>query len=59
MPEPLASTRLGRAARLVILISGSGTLLQALSMPVQIRRTGRRSWQSGQIGPTSKDWRGR
>ena len=30
MPEPLASTRLGRAARLVILISGSGTLLQAL-----------------------------
>jgi phosphoribosylglycinamide formyltransferase-1 len=30
VPEPLASTRLGRAARLVILISGSGTLLQAL-----------------------------
>ena len=30
MPEPLAATRLGRAARLVVLISGSGTLLQAL-----------------------------
>jgi phosphoribosylglycinamide formyltransferase 1 len=30
VPEPLASTRLGRAARLVVLISGSGTLLQAL-----------------------------
>ena len=30
MPEPLATTRLGRAARLVVLISGSGTLLQAL-----------------------------
>ena len=30
MPERLAATRLGRAARLVVLISGSGTLLQAL-----------------------------
>ena len=30
MPEPLATTRLGRAARLVVLVSGSGTLLQAL-----------------------------
>jgi phosphoribosylglycinamide formyltransferase-1 len=30
VPEPLAATRLGRAARLVVLISGSGTLLQAL-----------------------------
>jgi phosphoribosylglycinamide formyltransferase-1 len=30
VPEPLASTRLGRAARLVVLVSGSGTLLQAL-----------------------------
>jgi phosphoribosylglycinamide formyltransferase 1 len=30
VPEPLASTRAGRAARLVVLISGSGTLLQAL-----------------------------
>jgi phosphoribosylglycinamide formyltransferase-1 len=30
VPEPLSTTRLGRAARLVILISGSGTLLQAL-----------------------------
>ena len=30
MPEPLAATRLGRAARLVVLISGGGTLLQAL-----------------------------
>ena len=30
MPEPLATTRLGRAARIVVLISGSGTLLQAL-----------------------------
>jgi phosphoribosylglycinamide formyltransferase 1 len=30
VPEPLAETRLGRAARLVVLISGSGTLLQAL-----------------------------
>jgi len=30
VPEPLATTRLGRAARLVVLISGSGTLLQAL-----------------------------
>ncbi len=30
MPEPLAATHLGRAARLVVLISGSGTLLQAL-----------------------------
>jgi phosphoribosylglycinamide formyltransferase-1 len=30
VPEPLAVTRLGRAARLVVLISGSGTLLQAL-----------------------------
>jgi phosphoribosylglycinamide formyltransferase 1 len=30
VPERLATTRLGRAARLVVLISGSGTLLQAL-----------------------------
>ncbi|HEX6757990.1 MAG TPA: phosphoribosylglycinamide formyltransferase [Propionibacteriaceae bacterium] len=30
MPEPVAAVRLGRAARLVVLISGSGTLLQAL-----------------------------
>jgi phosphoribosylglycinamide formyltransferase-1 len=30
VPEPLAAIRLGRAARLVVLISGSGTLLQAL-----------------------------
>ena len=30
MPEPLAATRLARAARLVVMISGSGTLLQAL-----------------------------
>jgi phosphoribosylglycinamide formyltransferase 1 len=30
VPEPLAATRLGRAARLVVLSSGSGTLLQAL-----------------------------
>jgi folate-dependent phosphoribosylglycinamide formyltransferase PurN len=30
VPEPLPATRLGRAARLVVLISGSGTLLQAL-----------------------------
>jgi phosphoribosylglycinamide formyltransferase 1 len=30
VPEPLAATRLGEAARLVVLISGSGTLLQAL-----------------------------
>jgi phosphoribosylglycinamide formyltransferase-1 len=30
VPEPVAATRLGRAARLVVLISGSGTLLQAL-----------------------------
>jgi phosphoribosylglycinamide formyltransferase 1 len=30
VPEPLATTRLGRAARIVVLISGSGTLLQAL-----------------------------
>jgi len=30
VPERLAATRLGRAARLVVLISGSGTLLQAL-----------------------------
>jgi phosphoribosylglycinamide formyltransferase-1 len=30
VPERLADTRLGRAARLVVLISGSGTLLQAL-----------------------------
>jgi len=30
VPEPLAATRLGRAARLVVLTSGSGTLLQAL-----------------------------
>jgi phosphoribosylglycinamide formyltransferase 1 len=30
VPEPLPAERLGRAARLVVLISGSGTLLQAL-----------------------------
>jgi phosphoribosylglycinamide formyltransferase-1 len=30
VPEPLAATRLGRAARVVVLISGGGTLLQAL-----------------------------
>jgi phosphoribosylglycinamide formyltransferase 1 len=30
VPEPLADTRLGRSARLVVLVSGSGTLLQAL-----------------------------
>jgi phosphoribosylglycinamide formyltransferase-1 len=30
VPDPLAPIRLGRAARLVVLISGSGTLLQAL-----------------------------
>jgi phosphoribosylglycinamide formyltransferase 1 len=30
VPEPLPTMRLGRAARLVVLISGSGTLLQAL-----------------------------
>jgi phosphoribosylglycinamide formyltransferase 1 len=30
VPDRLADTRLGRAARLVVLISGSGTLLQAL-----------------------------
>ena len=30
MPDPLAATRLSRSARLVVLISGSGTLLQAL-----------------------------
>jgi phosphoribosylglycinamide formyltransferase 1 len=30
VPDPLADTRLGRAARLVVLISGTGTLLQAL-----------------------------
>jgi phosphoribosylglycinamide formyltransferase 1 len=30
VPEPVAAMRLGRVARLVVLISGSGTLLQAL-----------------------------
>jgi phosphoribosylglycinamide formyltransferase 1 len=30
VPEPLADTRLGRPARLVVLVSGTGTLLQAL-----------------------------
>jgi phosphoribosylglycinamide formyltransferase 1 len=30
VPEPVPAMRLGRAARLVVLISGSGTLLQAL-----------------------------
>jgi phosphoribosylglycinamide formyltransferase 1 len=30
VPEPRAASRLGRAARLVVLVSGSGTLLQAL-----------------------------
>jgi phosphoribosylglycinamide formyltransferase 1 len=30
VPEPLPAMRMGRAARLVVLISGSGTLLQAL-----------------------------
>jgi len=30
VPEPLADTRLGRPARLVVLVSGAGTLLQAL-----------------------------
>ena len=30
MPEALAATHLGRAARLVVLVSGAGTLLQAL-----------------------------
>jgi phosphoribosylglycinamide formyltransferase 1 len=30
VPEPLAASRVGRAARLVVLISGTGTLLQAL-----------------------------
>ncbi|HJV14783.1 MAG TPA: phosphoribosylglycinamide formyltransferase [Propionibacteriaceae bacterium] len=30
MPEPLGDTRLGRPARLVVLVSGTGTLLQAL-----------------------------
>jgi phosphoribosylglycinamide formyltransferase 1 len=30
VPEPLANARLGRRARLVVLVSGSGTLLQAL-----------------------------
>jgi phosphoribosylglycinamide formyltransferase 1 len=30
VPEPLANTRLGRPARLVVLVSGTGTLLQAL-----------------------------
>jgi phosphoribosylglycinamide formyltransferase-1 len=30
VPEPLADTRLGPPARLVVLVSGSGTLLQAL-----------------------------
>jgi phosphoribosylglycinamide formyltransferase 1 len=30
VPEPVPTMRLGRAARLVVLISGSGTLLQAL-----------------------------
>ena len=30
MPEPLGHTRLGRPARLVVLVSGTGTLLQAL-----------------------------
>ena len=30
MPEPVAAIRLGLATRLVVLISGSGTLLQAL-----------------------------
>jgi phosphoribosylglycinamide formyltransferase-1 len=30
VPEPLAETRLGRPTRLVVLVSGTGTLLQAL-----------------------------
>ncbi|HET9777663.1 MAG TPA: phosphoribosylglycinamide formyltransferase [Propionibacteriaceae bacterium] len=30
MPEPVVATKLGRAARLVVLVSGTGTLLQAL-----------------------------